>query len=93
MMFYEAGPQARRFLATRNRMIDLCRDIVRIAQSRDEVGAGERYRRAGEVLYAVFQIEIRRWLAARRSTVEEGLQSLQEALEIVITGLRKEPRA
>jgi AcrR family transcriptional regulator len=92
MMFYESGPHARRFLNTRKRMIDLCRDIVRIAQSRDEIRAGERYRRAPEVLYAVFQIEIRTWLAARRSTVEGGLQSLQEALEIVVTGLRKERR-
>jgi AcrR family transcriptional regulator len=92
MMFYETGPQAKRFLKTRNRMIDLCKDIVRIAQSRGEIRAGERYRRAGDVVYAVFQIEIRKWLTARRSTVEDGLHSLREALEIVSTGLCKEPR-
>ena len=68
-------------------MIDLCKDIVRIAQSRGEIRASERYRRAGEVLFAVYQIEIRKWLAARRSNVEGGLQSLEEALQIVITGL------
>lgn len=87
MMFYESGPHAKRFLNTRNRMIALCRDIVRIAQSRDEIGAGKKFRRAGEVLYAVFQIEIRTWLTSRRSTVEDGLQSLREALDVVITGL------
>jgi AcrR family transcriptional regulator len=92
MTFYEAGPQAKRFLNTRNRMIDLCKDIVGIAQSRGEIRRGDRYRRAGEVLFAIFQIEIRTWLTARRSTVEDGLQSLREALEIVITGLSKEPR-
>jgi AcrR family transcriptional regulator len=87
MMFYETGPQAKRFINTRNGMVELCKDIVRIAQARGEIRAGERYRRAGEVLYAVFQIELRRWLAARRSTVDIGLQGLKEALEIVITGL------
>jgi AcrR family transcriptional regulator len=89
MMFYKTGPQARRFLDTRNRMIELCKDIVRIAQARGEIRTGERYRMAGEVLYAVFQIELRRWLTARRPTVDDGLQSLKEALEIVITGLSK----
>jgi AcrR family transcriptional regulator len=89
MMFYETGPQAKRFLNTRNKMIDLCKDIVRIAQARDEIRTGDRYRRAGEVLFAVYQIEIRKWLTARRSTVDDGLQSLREALEIVVTGLSK----
>jgi AcrR family transcriptional regulator len=93
MMFYESGSHAKRFLNTRNRMIDLCRDIVCIAQSRDEIRAGERYRRAGDVLFAVYQIEIRKWLTTRRSTVADGVQSLKEALEIVITGLCKEHRA
>jgi AcrR family transcriptional regulator len=92
MIFYESGPHAKRFLNTRNRMIDLCGDIVRIAQSRGEIRTGDRYRRAGEVLFAIFQIEIRKWLTARRSTVDDGLQSLREALEIVVTGLSKEPR-
>ncbi len=92
MMFYESGPQAKRFLNTRNGMIDLCKDIVRIAQARDEIRTGDRYCRAGEVLFAIFQIEIRKWLTARRSTVDDGVQSLREGLEIVITGLSKDPR-
>src|SRR5262249_21807900 len=90
MMFYESGAHARRFVNTRNKMIDLCRDIVRIAQSRDEIRSGARYRRAGEVLFAVYQIEIRKWLMRPRSNVEDGLQRLREALEIVVTGLSKQ---
>ncbi|MEX2126639.1 MAG: helix-turn-helix domain-containing protein [Xanthobacteraceae bacterium] len=92
MMFYESGPQAKRFLNTRQRMIDLCKDLVRIAQSRNEIKTSDRYRRAGEVLYAIFQIEIRKWLTVPGATVEDGLQSLREGLDIVITGLSKEPR-
>jgi AcrR family transcriptional regulator len=89
MMFYESGPQAKRFLATRQKMTDLCRDTVKIAQSRQEIKSGDGYRRAGEVLFAVFQIEIRKWLTARRSKVDDGVLKLREALEIVIRGLSK----
>lgn len=92
MMFYESGPQAKRFLKTRQKMIDLCKDIVRTAQSRNEIKTGDRYRRAGEVLFAIYQIEVRKWLMAPRSNVEDGLQSLREALEIAITGLSMQPR-
>ena len=92
MMFYEFGPQAKRFLATRHRMIDLCRDIVRIAQSKNEIKTDRRYRKAGEVLFAIYQIEIRKWLMAPRLDIEVGLQNLREDLEIVITGLSKRPQ-
>lgn len=89
MMFYESGPQAKRFLNTRQKMTDLCRDIVKNAQSRNEIKSNDRYRRAGDVLFAVYQIEIRKWLTARRSKVDDGLPILREALEIVISGLSK----
>jgi AcrR family transcriptional regulator len=92
MMFYETGQQAQRFLNTRNRMIELCKDIVRIAHSRGEIRTGGRYRRAGEVLFAIFQIEIRKWLTVPESTIADGLKSLREALEIVVTGLSSERR-
>ena len=87
MMFYESGPQAKRFLSTRQKMTDLCIDIVQIARSRNGIKSSDR--RAGEVLFAIFQIEIRKWLTARRPNVEDGLRSLREALEVVINGLSK----
>lgn len=90
MMFYEFGLQAKRFIHIRQKMIELCKEMVRIAQLRNEIQTGNRYRRAGEVLFAVFQIEIRKWLAARRPNVETGLCDLEEALQIVIAGLSKQ---
>jgi AcrR family transcriptional regulator len=92
MMFYESGAHARRFVNTRNKMIDLCKEIVRIAQSRGEIKTGQRYRKAGEVLFAVYQIEIRKWLAGRPSSVEDGLHGLGEALGIVVSGLSNDRR-
>jgi len=90
MMFYESGLQAARFIQIRQKMIELCREMVRIAQRRDEIRNGSRYRRAGEVLFAIFQIELRKWLAgAKRPNVEIGLRDLEEAFQIVIAGLSK----
>src|SRR5262249_47523603 len=83
MMFYESGLQAKRFIHIRQKMIELCKEMVRIAQQRNEIQTGNRYRRAGEVIFAVFQIEIRKWLAAaRRPNIETGLRDLEEALQI-----------
>jgi AcrR family transcriptional regulator len=88
MTFYESGLQAKRFIRIRQTMIELCKEMVRIAQRRNEIRTGSRYRRAGEVLFAIFQIELRKWLAgANRPKVDPGLRDLEEALEIVIAGL------
>lgn len=90
MMFYESGLQAKRFIRIRYKMIDLCKEIVRIAQRKNEVRTGNHYRKAGEVIFYVYQIEIRKWLAgARRPDVETGLRDLEDALQIVIAGLSK----
>lgn len=90
MMFYESGLQAKRFIRIRYKMIDLCKEIVRLAQRRNEVQTGNRYRKAGEVIFYVYQIEIRKWLAgAHRPDVETGLRDLGDALQIVIAGLSK----
>ena len=91
MMFYESGLQAARFIQIRQKMIELCREMVRIAQRRNEIRNGSRYRKAGEVLFAIFQIELRKWLAgANRPNVEHGLRDLEEAFQIVIAGLKRD---
>ena len=90
MMFYESGLQAKRFIQIRYNMIDLCKEMVRIAQRRNEIRTGNRYRKAGEVIFYVYQIEIREWLAGERQLrVDTGLRELEEALQIVIAGLSK----
>jgi AcrR family transcriptional regulator len=87
MMFYEAGHQAKRFLKTRERMIWLCEDIVRKAQLKNEIGSKDDARKIGAVIFAIFQIEIRKWLTPRRVDVDDGLAQLRQSLEIVMAGL------
>jgi AcrR family transcriptional regulator len=93
MTFYEVGHQAKRFLKTRERMMTLCAESVRIAQGRNEIGAKDDPRKIGAVLFAIFQVEIRRWLTMRRVTLGPGLLQLRQSLEIVIAGLEPTPRA
>jgi AcrR family transcriptional regulator len=87
MMFYEVGHQAQRFLETRERMMAMCEHSVRIAQASNEIGAKDDPRKIGAVIFAIFQVEIRRWLTMRRVGLDQGLAQIQESLEIVIAGL------
>ena len=87
MMFYETGEQAKRFIKTRERMVGLCIELVAMAKSRKEVRSSADTQTAGEVLYAIFQIEIRRWLTLPRHNVADGISRLRAALQIAIGGL------
>lgn len=93
MTFYDAGRQAKRFIKTRERMISLCSEVVRMAQEKGELATKGDAQEIGAVIFAVFQIEVRRWLAPCRVDVEDGLGRLQESLEIVMAGLSPTSRA
>ena len=87
MTFYEAGAQGKRFSQTRDRMISLCCEISRMAQERGEIGRTFDHVRVGAVVFAIFQIEVRKWLAGRPTNLDDGLRHLRDALEILVTGL------
>lgn len=87
MMFYDTGHQAKRFMKTRDRMVALCVEIVRIAQAKGEIGTTHDARKVGAVIFAIYQIEVRRWLTTRKVVVEDGVAQLRQSLEIVMTGV------
>jgi AcrR family transcriptional regulator len=93
MMFYEAGDQATRFVKTRERMIALCGDIVRMAQAKREIRTKQDPDEIAAVLFAIFQIEVRRWLTPPIADVELGVRHLQRSFEIIMAGLSPTPRA
>ena len=93
MMFYEAGEQAKRFVATRERMIALTAEIVRMAQAKRDLRTKENAGRIAALLFAIFQIEVRRWLVPPRSEVERGLGQLRRSFELMTVGLSPAPRA
>jgi AcrR family transcriptional regulator len=93
MMFYDAGEQAQRFVRTRERMIAVCGTIVRIAQQKKEIRTKADPVQIAAVLFAIFQIEVRRWLTPPLADVEVGLRDLQQAFEIMMAGLSPTPPA
>ena len=43
-------------------------------------------------MFCIFQVELRRWLADDNSGVDEGLQALERALLLFITGIKASRR-
>jgi AcrR family transcriptional regulator len=95
MLFYDSSAQAIRFLTIRQRMIGLAGEVVRIAQGRGEVRPDADADFAGWVIFSIFQVELRRWIAAkdRDLDVGDGLSALERAWSLLVAGLAPRARA
>jgi AcrR family transcriptional regulator len=87
MLFYDTGAQAKRFSKTRERMIFLATESVRIAQHKQEISRQESPETIGLVIFSVYQMEIRRWLSGSKIKVADGMSRLERALNVVLHGL------
>ena len=87
MQFYDSGAQAKRFAKTRETMISLVTESVRIAQEKNEILRKESAETIGLVIFSVYQMEIRRWLTNKRIKVADGMSSLERALLVILHGL------
>jgi AcrR family transcriptional regulator len=88
MFFYDTGPQARQFQNTRDQMIRLCTDLVAKAIARKEISTKEDAGYVGLIIFSMYQVEIRRWIANDEPVVSDGIRALERALELVMNGLR-----
>jgi len=87
MQFYQAGPQAARFLQTRDRMIALAVRSIEIAQRNGEIARSEDSRLVGMVVFSSFQMAIRLWLMHERARVDDGMGELACFIDIILKGL------
>lgn len=87
MQFYQAGPQAARFMQTRQRMIDLAIGAVARAQQEGEIARREDAQTVGMVIFSAFQMAVRLWLMRPRASVAEGLRELEGFLDVILKGL------
>ena len=87
MVFYETGAQAGRFQRTRERLITLFGHSVELALAQKTVFSSEPSQFVGWTIFAVFQVELRRWLSMDEPELSTGLKALERALKLVITGL------
>ena len=72
MMFYAAGPQAQKFLNTRERLIALIETAVTMAIDKKEIAPREDAKLVAWVIFSIYQIEIRHWLSSNDLDLAKG---------------------
>jgi hypothetical protein len=87
MMFYAEGPEAEKFLKTRERLIVLLDDIVRFAVEHKEIAPREDTRLIAWMTFSLYQIEIRRWLSGDKFDLTSGIEYLRRQLAVLVQGL------
>jgi AcrR family transcriptional regulator len=91
MIFYAAGSQAKEFLKAREHLMELIRDIVGTAIEQESIAPTEDAGLIAEVIFSIFQIEVRRWLSTDELNVKRGIAELRRQLLLLVNGLS--PRA
>jgi len=87
MIFYDAGPEAKKFLKTRERLVGLIRDIIDHAVEQRTISSSEDSRLVAWVIFSIYQVEVRRWLSADDLDVARGIAHLRRQLMVLMNGL------
>jgi AcrR family transcriptional regulator len=87
MTFYDSGRQAAGFQAIRERVIRLVGSIVKKSLDRRLIHSSEDPNFIGWVAFSIFQVELRRWLTAKKLDTDAGIAALQRALSLFMQGL------
>jgi AcrR family transcriptional regulator len=87
MVFYAAGPQAQRFLSTRERLIALIETIVTLAIDKKEIAPREDAKLVAWVIFSIYQVEIRHWLSSEDMDLNRGVDFLKRQLVLLTEGL------
>ncbi len=93
MLFYETGTQTLRFAAARDRMVEICAEVVGMAKRSGQIRSPDSAELVGGLIFSVYQVEVRRWLADEPLSVARGLQRLRQLLSVLIEGLLPKPSA
>jgi AcrR family transcriptional regulator len=91
MSFYDTGPEAKRYLKTRERLIALITDVVRIALDQKAISSPERPELIAWVIFSIYQIEVRHWLSSDELNLRRGLNALRRQLVLLMNGLLPRP--
>jgi AcrR family transcriptional regulator len=93
MLFYDSGQQANRFKITREKVISLVGQSVRLAKDNRSIAESVDDALTGWVLFCIYQVELRSWLAGAELDLKAGLDRLGLALKVCIAGLAPEKSA
>jgi len=86
MMFYDSGKQAKRFQATRERLVGLLTSIIKAGQERGRIKRTEDAALIGWVAFCIYQVEMRSWLTSDTPALRPGLKRLERALNLFLQG-------
>jgi AcrR family transcriptional regulator len=93
LTFYSSGRQAERFQTGREAIISGLEGLVREARKRRALRSSAKDRAIAQLMFGVYQAEIRRWLTGAHPKPAGGLARLRAMLRIVVEGLRPGPGA
>jgi AcrR family transcriptional regulator len=93
MYFYETGKQAERFITTRERLTRLLRDLIAKALEERLIDSAESAELITETIFAIYQVQLRRWLATERPDIAQGMTLLGRQIRVVMHGLAPRPEA
>ena len=87
LTFYTEGIQAPRFQDGRLSIVTRMRELVEDAVADGRLGTAEDPRLVAEMIFGLYQSELRLWLGGGTPSVEDGLGRLRRVLAILIDGL------
>ncbi len=87
LTFYTDGVQAPRFQEGRLSIVARIRELVEDATADGRLSTPEDPRVIAEMIFGLYQAELRRWLGGDTAPKERGLSGLRRVLEILISGL------
>jgi AcrR family transcriptional regulator len=93
MMFYDSGQQADRFRTTREQVIAMMVRAVEFAMETKSIRTLEPAHAVGWMLFCIYQVELRHWLATGEVSLGTGLRRLAKTFELAINGISPAPAA
>ena len=87
LTFYTDGVQAPRFQEGRLSLVARIRELVEDAVTDGRLSTREDSRVIAEMIFGLYQSELRRWLAGDKPSKRRGLADLRRVLDILIAGL------
>jgi len=93
LTFYSIGRQSERFQTGREAIITGLEALVNNAKKSRQLRTTAKDRAVAQLIFGVYQAEIRRWLTGKHPNPTTGLTRLRAMLRIVIDGLKPGPGA
>lgn len=87
LTFFTDGIQAPRFQEGRLSIVKRIQELVEDAVADGRLVPGQSSQRIAEMIFGLYQSELRRWLSGDNPAVTEGLADLRQVFDILIAGL------